>query len=51
MSRSELLEKYNDSRTPCLIYTRCMGYYRPTNSYNIGKKAEFKQRVFFTVKH
>lgn len=51
MSKSELLNKYTDSRTPCLVYTRCMGYYRPTATFNYGKKAEFQQRVFFTVKH
>lgn len=51
MSKSELLHKYTDSRTPCLVYTRCMGYYRPTATFNYGKKAEFQQRVFFMVKH
>lgn len=27
-----------------------MGYYRNYDSYNYGKKAEFRQRVFFRVK-
>lgn len=30
-----------------LTYTRVMGYHRPISSFNIGKKAEHKQRVSF----
>ena len=25
-------------RTKCLVYTRVMGYHRPVESFNIGKK-------------
>jgi len=35
-------------RTKCLIYTRVMGYHRPVESFNIGKKGEHKQRTHFT---
>ncbi|TBX67014.1 hypothetical protein EZL74_10170 [Flavobacterium silvisoli] len=34
-------------RTKCLVYTRVMGYHRPVESFNIGKKGEHKQRVHF----
>ena len=34
-------------RTKCHIWTRGMGYYRPTSAFNIGKLSEFKERVFF----
>ena len=34
-------------RTKCLVYTRCMGYYRPVELFNIGKKAEFYSRTNF----
>jgi anaerobic ribonucleoside-triphosphate reductase len=34
-------------RTKCLVYTRVMGYHRPVESFNIGKKGEHKQRVYF----
>jgi len=34
-------------RTKCMVYTRVMGYHRPVESFNIGKKGEFKQRVHF----
>jgi hypothetical protein len=34
-------------RTKCLVYTRVMGYHRPVESFNIGKKGEHKQRTHF----
>ncbi len=47
MSNSEKLEKYQEKRTKCIVYTRVMGYHRPTESFNIGKTGEHKQRVQF----
>lgn len=35
-------------RTRCEIWTRTMGYYRPISGYNIGKKSEYVNRVFFS---
>jgi len=35
-------------RTKCEIFTRVMGYHRPVTSFNIGKKAEFYSRTYFT---
>lgn len=32
----------------CLVYTRVMGYHRPVESFNIGKKGEHKQRKHFS---
>jgi hypothetical protein len=43
-----LLEQYAERRTKCLVYTRVMGYHRPVESFNIGKKGEHKQRTHFT---
>jgi anaerobic ribonucleoside-triphosphate reductase len=37
----------NSERTKCEIWTRIMGYHRPISSFNIGKKAEHAERVFF----
>ena len=42
-----LLEKNNELRTKCLVYTRVMGYHRPVESFNIGKKGEHHQRTHF----
>lgn len=35
-------------RQPCEIWTRVMGYHRPKDSFNKGKKAEFDERKNFT---
>lgn len=31
----------------CEVYSRVVGYYRPVDNWNIGKKSEFKDRVCF----
>jgi len=35
-------------RQRCEIWTRVMGYHRPTSSFNIGKQGEFSERQYFT---
>lgn len=47
MSSSEILQKYAKERSKCMVYTRVMGYHRPVESFNIGKKGEHKQRRYF----
>jgi anaerobic ribonucleoside-triphosphate reductase len=47
MNNQELLEKNSKKRTKCIVYTRVMGYHRPVESFNIGKKGEHKQRIKF----
>lgn len=37
----------DDERQRCEVWTRVMGYHRPTGEFNEGKKAEFAERVFF----
>ncbi len=32
------------------VWTRVMGYYRPVNSFNLGKKGEHQERVYFSEK-
>lgn len=34
-------------RTPCEVWTRVMGYHRPASSFNVGKKGEFRERIYF----
>ncbi len=34
-------------RSKCIVYTRVMGYHRPVESFNIGKKGEHVQRIQF----
>ena len=50
MTNEEQLEKMNDKRTKCIVYTRVMGYHRPVESFNIGKKGEHQERKFFEEK-
>ena len=44
------VELTNEERQPCEVWTRVMGYHRPVQSFNIGKKGEFNERVCFTEK-
>lgn len=37
----------DEERTRCEVWTRVMGYHRPVQSYNVGKKSEFAERKFF----
>lgn len=37
----------DEDRQPCEIWTRIMGYYRPKDSANIGKRGEFADRKYF----
>ena len=51
MSDQEILEKLKDKRTRCIVYSRVMGYHRPVESFNIGKKGEHKERMMFVEGH
>lgn len=46
-STKALLTQNESKRTKCLVYTRVMGYHRPVESFNIGKKGEHKERIHF----
>lgn len=43
----EILAQQHVKRSKCLVYTRVMGYHRPVESFNIGKKGEHQQRTHF----
>lgn len=45
--RKKTLKEHQDERTKCLVYTRVMGYHRPVESFNVGKKGEHNERTFF----
>ncbi|MGZ8548736.1 MAG: anaerobic ribonucleoside-triphosphate reductase [Sulfuricurvum sp.] len=45
--KKDLLIAQAASRTRCVVYTRVMGYHRPIESFNIGKKQEHKERIHF----
>lgn len=48
-TKEEILQMLESKRTKTLQYTRVVGYYRPIESFNKGKKGEFKERVYFKV--
>ncbi len=47
MEKTAQLEKLNNKRQKCIVYTRVMGYHRPVESFNVGKIGEHKQRKQF----
>ena len=38
------------TKVPCEVYSRIVGYLRPIQSWNAGKKQEFKDRKVFKKK-
>ncbi len=44
----DTVELKDSERQPCEVWTRVMGYHRPVQSFNTGKKGEFAERVCFT---
>jgi len=47
MKTQVLLDKHKNERTRCMVYTRVMGYHRPVESFNLGKKGEHQERNCF----
>lgn len=41
------MQDRNAGRQKCEVYTRVMGYHRPVNFFNEGKKSEFYSRKYF----
>ena len=35
---------HEDSKVPCEVYSRIVGYFRPIRNWNVGKKQEFAER-------
>lgn len=44
---SDTVALSDDERQRCEVWTRVMGYHRPVESFNIGKRCEHAQRRFF----
>lgn len=47
MNKDVKIELKDSERQPCEIWTRVMGYHRPVDAWNIGKKQEFADRKYF----
>jgi len=50
VEKMQIIYKDGSVRTKCEVYTRVMGYHRPTNFFNPGKLEEHRERVFFEEK-
>ncbi len=46
-AQQDILKAQQQKRSKCLVFTRVMGYHRPVESFNIGKKGEHQQRTHF----
>ena len=38
-----------EKRIPCEVYSRIVGYVRPVQQWNVGKKREFAERQVYEV--
>ena len=47
MNEPEEIILTDEERQPCEVWTRVMGYHRPTTSFNLGKQSEMAERKFF----
>ena len=46
MTNSEILESLQEKRTKCTAWSRVMGYHRPVEGFNVGKKASIRSARF-----
>lgn len=44
------IELKDKDRQQCEVWTRVMGYHRPTTFFNTGKKGEHEERIHFKEK-
>lgn len=42
-----MIQLAESERTPCEIWSRCMGYHRPISFWNRGKQQEHRDRRYF----
>jgi hypothetical protein len=46
-----VMEEKELKRTKCQVFSRIVGYIRPVNFWNLGKRQEFKDRKLFKVNY
>ena len=44
---NEEIQLTDNERQTCEVWTRVMGYHRPTSSFNAGKQSEHCERKYF----
>ena len=40
-----------EKKVPCEVYSRVVGYLRPVQNWNKGKRQEFKERATYRVEN
>jgi len=50
LKRRAKMEDKTKLMMPCEVYSRVVGYYRPVQNWNQGKRQEFNERVEFCEK-
>ena len=50
MNKEKEIKLNDDERQECEVWTRVMGYFRPVEAFNVGKKSEYAERVCFSEK-
>jgi hypothetical protein len=40
----------SERKIACEVYSRVVGYLRPVQSWNVGKRQEYAERITFDVK-
>jgi anaerobic ribonucleoside-triphosphate reductase len=49
VNTTESMESLKGKRQPCEVYSRIVGYLRPVQNWNDGKKAEYSDRTEFNI--
>jgi anaerobic ribonucleoside-triphosphate reductase len=44
------MEKKKNKKVPCEVYSRIVGYLRPVQNWNEGKRQEFEDRQTYQIK-
>ena len=44
------MDKKRNKKVPCEVYSRIVGYLRPVQNWNEGKRQEFEDRQTYRVK-
>ena len=51
MKHQDIINAHATERKKCSVYTRVMGYHRPVETFNVGKRGEFSERLHFEENH
>lgn len=50
MNKEKEIKLDDAERQKCEVWERCMGYFRPIDNWNIGKRQEHADRKYFSEK-